>query len=189
MADIEIDFHASTDEIAKWVTEWVQCEGIHLVAMRFHPFGAREVQARDVSEVVTNDDIERVCFLISRPNLEVRSEVDFEDAHSEQLVLDIGRLSDDGLAESGLACRTDVAKALAVWRRIAKSLKAMTKAGVTGINRQNGRTAYYPSHRYTEGAEALEATGTPMLPTTGLRGPLLRLGKTAGPGSTDHFPQ
>jgi len=176
VADISIEFHATEQELAEWLMQWCRGDGISLVAMTFQPFSVKEVKSAEVPVVLRDPNVRRLCLFASQPKLDIQSKLEFERANDDELVLDVGRVSEEGLRESWLACRSDTPDALAKWRRIVKDLKAKTHAGVTAINRQNGVSAFYKSHRYSQGAKELEDAGTPILPIQGSGGPIIRLG-------------
>lgn len=177
MADISIDFHATEHEIANWLLEWLTMEKVTLVLMVFEPFSVKEIEFKQVTDIACSHDVKRLLLFASEPNLNVKNKVEFDRSNHDELVLDIGHLSEQGLGESWLACRTENPDALKKWRHIAKHLRANTRAGVTGISRQNGVAAFYRSHRYSQGAKDLEEAGTPILPCQGSNGPIIRLGK------------
>ena len=178
MAGVDINFHATPDEISAWLREWMQREQFHLVALHLNPLMAREVQPVDIPAMVREKAFDRLSLILSPPDLTLKYQSDFDETHFDQLALYVGRLSEDGLGESWIAGDTDNADAMRVWRRIAKDLKKMTNAGVTATNRHNGVSAFYKSHRYTEGAKTLESQGVYMIPFQGPNGPLLRLGES-----------
>ncbi|MEZ6073148.1 MAG: hypothetical protein R3C10_23490 [Pirellulales bacterium] len=179
MADIAIQFWATEQAFGEWIKQWIEFDDVVLVAMTFQPFGVKQVDPQAIPRVVGDRTVRRHCFVASPPILDVQYKTDFEDANPDALVLDIGHLSEDGLYESWLACRTDNLDALAKWRQIAKVIKVKTKAGVTAINRQNGISAFYRSFRYSEGAKDLESNGVTILTfrTPDTDGPEIRLGK------------
>lgn len=178
MPDINIQFHATPEEIAEWLLEWVEREHLHLVALTFSPFRAKNVEPANIDSAVREQGIRRLSLLIREPDVTPEYQSDFDDSHSDQLVLDVGRQSSEGLRESWLACRTDSAEAYRIWKRIARDVKNRTKPGITATDIETGASAYYKSHRYTDGAKALENRGVDMLPMQGLSRQRLRLGKS-----------
>ena len=176
MADISIQFFATDREIRDWLTDWLHLEEIALVAMAFQPFSVEQVVSHEIRSVLCDSKVARLCLLASQPNLDVQSKLEFERDNIDELVLDVGHLSEEGLRESWLACRSENTDAMSKWRQIAKDLKSKTSAGVTAINRQNGVSAFYKSDRYSQGAKELEDAGTRMLPIQGPDGPFIRLG-------------
>jgi hypothetical protein len=174
--DINIQFHATPDEIAGWLREWIECEQLYLVALTFSPFQSKVVELDKVQSTVKDQAIKRLSLLIRESDLTPKYQSDFDDRHSDQLVLDVGHLTPEGLRESWMACRTNSAEAFTIWKRIAKDIRAKTEPGVTATDIETGASAFYKSHRYTDGAKALENRGVVMLPIQGMNGPLLRLG-------------
>jgi hypothetical protein len=182
MADISIQFYATTEEFADWITAWVDESEIAVAAIAYQPFSVEAAGPCEIRSFLFDTAVRRICMFPAGipPNLHARSMSEFHDRNEGMLVLDIGRLSEAGLCESCLACRTADSVTLAKWRRIASDLKKRTKSGVTGINRRNGVAVFYRSCRFSNGAAELEAAGTPMVPTQGPNGPIIKLGNIAG---------
>jgi hypothetical protein len=176
MPDISIQFHATPDEISGWLREWIERDDLHLVAIKFAPFEAKEVELSKVNSVVYDESVRRLSLLVRQPDVTPKNQTDYADRHSDQLVLDVGQCTHEGLRESWMACRTDNVEAYKVWKRLAKELTARTKAGVTATDIKTGESAFYKSYRYTDGAKALENRGVKMLPMKGLSGLRLQLG-------------
>jgi hypothetical protein len=178
MTDINIDFHATPDELCDWVREWSNFGEIHLVVMRFPPISFEEISVDKIPDVFADSAVRRISFLLQPFDPSIKYQSDFDDEYNHQLVLEVGRSTPDGLGESWIACRTDNAEALNLWRRIANDLKARTDYGLTAINRQTGETGFYKKHRYSQGAKALDDKGVPILSIVGPgKGPILRLGR------------
>ncbi len=176
MADISIDFHALPEEQRDFVKQAVSDFGLHAVAIRFSPFEAVELVGDRLSEPFTDSSsYERIAFTLGTPSLSVAHELDFADRNPDALCLDIGKRSKTELRESSLFARTENAAALAVWKKIAKRWKGMTKKGALAVHPKTGATGPARGHRYTPGAKALEASGVPMLTITGI---ILKLGQT-----------
>ena len=180
MPDIEIQFHATADEIMEFVRDAVKMEGVHLAALKFQPFIAKELKPSEIASAVSDPSIHRFCFSVEPPDLNLKYQGDFDKRHSDQLVLYVGRLTSAGLGQSWLTCRTDNLETIKVWRKIAKSLKKRTEAGVTSINRENGMSSFDTSFRYSDGAKRLESQGVAILPIQAPNGPIFRLGDIRG---------
>jgi hypothetical protein len=178
MADINIQFHALPEEVAEWLLDWIEREQVNLVAINYSPFSARLVDPPRIAAVVTNDQFDRLSMLIQTRDLGGNNRRQFDELHPNQLVLEVGRLAPDGLAQSWLAARSDDEAALKVWKRIASDLVGHTRQGVTCINRQNGAASFEKSFRFTRGAERLQSEGVRILPPQGPNGPMIRLGPT-----------
>lgn len=176
MPDISIQFYAAEEELSDWITRWAVRHSLHVVAIQFRPFIIKRVQSNEVSDVVRNSEIDRVVLLTAPAYVNCDTKAEFENKNRDDLALDVGRLTEAGLAESWLAARTEDVSALKIWRSIVKDLKSETLAGVTAINRHNGIAAYYPADRYSPAAAAMEANQIPMLPLVGPQGPIIKLG-------------
>jgi len=177
MADISIQFYASESELSQWLTGWVAAHDLTVVGMTFQPFLISRIPASEINSAVRDASVDRFVLFAAAVSLTAKTKSAFEADHADGLVLDVGRLSDDGLAESWLACRTDNTVALEKWRHIASDLKSKTKQGITAISRENGIAAFYKSGRFSQGAAELEKAGIAMIATQGLAGPIIRLGK------------
>ena len=176
MADISIQFHAMPEELLQFVKECLRDFNIHVVAMRFFPFEATEVSADRLEEIFsTSSAFRELAFTVERPVLPVKSSMHFHDQNPSNLGLEIQRPTEKGLRQTWLACRTGDARALSIWKKIAKRLKEMTTTGVVAVNPDTGACASSSSFRFTSGAKALELAGVPMLPAAG--GNVLRFGE------------
>lgn len=182
MADISIQFHATPDELLAFAKQAVADFGLHVVAMRFFPFEAVEVdRGRLDSLFVDASPFRRLAFSLGVPVLPVEHELDFADKNPDHLRLDVGRRETSGLRESWLTARTDNPEALAAWKKVAKRLRDTTTKGATATNPRTGATGPARGHRFTAGARTLEAGGVPMLTNTGI---LLKPGMPMVEGGT-----
>jgi hypothetical protein len=154
MPDLSVQFYATQDEVADSLKKWVLHYGIQVAAMRFLPFSIALV-TDDVSGAVRDADVNRLVLLHGPAVLNVRDKADFEDKNEGGLILDLGRVSESGLAQSWLTCRTDNDDAFVVWKKIARDLRRWTTAGTTAINRQNGATEFDRENRYSPGARGI----------------------------------
>ena len=177
MADISIQFHALPEELQLFVKECVVEFNLHVVAMRFFPFGAIVVRIDDLDTVFSaSSPYEELALTVGKPSLPVKSNTDFYDKNPDLLRVDIRRAGQKGLEQTRIAARTNNPGSLVIWKKIAKRLKAMTQTGVLAVNPETGASVAAPSFRFTSGAKELAATGIPMLPIAG--GCLLKLGMT-----------
>jgi hypothetical protein len=169
MADISIQFHALPEELLAFVRQIVADFDLHTVALRFRPFDASALSKGRLDNCFSDESsYKRLHFTIGKPVLPAAHELDFSDKNPDSLRLDIGTLGEDGLRESWLSARTENLAAIATWKKIAKRLKSLTEQGATAVNPKTGRMGPAKSHRFTEGAKRLEATGIPMLTITGI---------------------
>jgi hypothetical protein len=177
MADISIQFHALPEEQRDFVTQCISDFGLHVVAIRYSPYEAVELDSAAIADVFLDaSPVRELAFTLCHPNLPAKGNMEFWDKNPDVLRLQIGRRSEKGVEESHLSARTENAAALAVWKKIAKRLKSMTEKGALAVQPKTGAAGPARGHRYTAGARALEATGVPMVTITGI---ILKLGQTA----------
>ncbi len=121
----------------------------------------------DLDALLLDPSVRELALTLEIPTLSVANATAFLDKHPGALRLDIGRRSEKGLRESSLSCRTSDARSLTAWKRVVRKLQCITKAGAIAVNPATGATSRLRSHRYTEGAKALDERGVPMLPVAG----------------------
>ncbi len=177
MPDISIQFYAQPNELCLFAANVVAEFNLHVVAMRYPPFEAVEIELEQIEEVLReSSSFREIAFTLCSPMLSAEGRMEFIDKNPDQLSLQLGRQLETGLEVSSMSARTDNRDALAVWRKIVSKLKKQTMQGITAVNRQTGVSAYYKSFRYTEGAKSFEEAGVTMLPPQGPNGPKIKLG-------------
>lgn len=167
MADISIQFHAALKELISFTSECVREFGLHVTAIRFHPFETVVVEPARLGEIIADSSIRRLALTLSLPVIGAKTLNRFLDQNPNAMLLDLGRLSDAGLKESWLTARTSEADALRAWKQIAGKLKETTRAGAVAVNPQTGASSKLKTHRCTAGARALQGQGVKMLPAAG----------------------
>ncbi|MEZ6056391.1 MAG: hypothetical protein R3C01_06770 [Planctomycetaceae bacterium] len=177
MPDISIQLYAQPNELLSFAANVISEFKLHVVAMRYPPFDAVEIERGQFEEVFRkSSSFREIAFTVSSPMLPVKGRMEFIDKNPDQLSLQIGRQTNNGLEPSSMSGRTDNQNALAVWKKIANKLKKQTMQGITAINRETGISAYNKSTRYTKIAKLLETDGVAMLPLQGPNGPRITLG-------------
>lgn len=159
MADIIIQFHATTDEIEDLVTHAVRTESLFVTARWHWPFRAILISESTVSEALRDPTMDDFVFTTREPALRGKTSLKFLDDNPGALLLDIGRLTEGGLKESCLSSKAATEQDIVIWRRIARQLRKQTMAGVTGFDPISGASSFYRAHRYTEGAKKLSNQG------------------------------
>src|ERR1051325_163437 len=135
MTDIAIQFHATASEIVELVQSAVIDFDLHVVAMRFGPFEAVEMDANSLNQLASKDSpFRELALTVDVPKLPVASNMKFLDKNLGALRVLIEHPSEEGLRQALLSTRVRDPKALAVWRKIAGRLKKMTKPGVIVVN-------------------------------------------------------
>jgi hypothetical protein len=167
MADISIQFHATLDEIVPLLRSFVDETDVSLCAIKYSPFQAIPMEKPDLEAILQRSDVPQVAFTLARPFLPANGMMHFLDQNPAALLLDVGRKVEAGLQESCLSARTSDKTTLAVWRRLSRRVIAATRTGVIAVNPKTGETAPLRSHRFSNGAKALERAGVPILPVAG----------------------
>ena len=161
-------FHALPEEVADLAKNAMNKFGLRAVAMSFFPFRAVEVNPDQIDAVFANESkYSQLALLPRAPILEVRGQMDFLDKNPDFLNLAIERVGTEGLRQSSLSGRTFDPEIHNLQKKIARLLKAVTKAGVVVRNPDTGASAWERIFRYTEGAKALSREGVRMLPVAG----------------------
>ncbi len=111
--------------------------------------------------------VRALVFTAAEPNLSAATMHQFLGLNPDALVLDIGRQSASGLAESGLSSHTRDEELTKRWRGAAKQLKGALHSGAIAINPATGETAPMTWHRFTRKAQEAYAAGTVIRPTAG----------------------
>ena len=150
-------FHATIDEIATLIEGWMDRYPIHLSAFAFPP--ARQVQiTRDtIREVLARPEVSSVAFTEGAVDPAWEQSYDVAGSGLVHLILDIGRLGSTGLTQSHLSTKT----VTPTWEKMNRELKKLTTAGATLVS-PDGSTEFRPIPRFSPGAKALAATGTPL---------------------------
>lgn len=183
MADISIQFHALPEELRDFVRECVTDFGLHVVAIRYYPYEAVELDSTALAGIFLDESaVRELTFTLLHPSLPAKGNMELWDKNPDVLRLQIGRRSSKGMEESHLSARTKNAAALAVWKKIAKRLKDMTEKGALAVQPETGATSLARGHRYTAGAKELEASGVSMLTIAGI---ILKLGQTPDGNTTN----
>lgn len=176
MAKLDLPFYASPEEIINWIERWVQIKGVTLVAVRFPPISFTEVTRKEIRKQITDPFVKQCSFLIRPFDSSIKYQIDFCERYPDQMILNIGHRTSDGLQESWLGYKTDNSNAIAIWKQIVKDIKSNTKPGITLTNFRSGVTSIEKRYRYSHGAQVLESQGVPMLPLAGKEGASIKLG-------------
>lgn len=141
---------------------------LYAVAMKYFPFAVEEVTAEEMGRISDPGSLyEELGLTLKQPTLPAKDNVDFYVNNPARLRITLARKAPEGLRQIGLSARTDDADALAIWKKIARRLKDMTRTGVVVLNPDTGATVPARTFRYTAGAKAMASTGVPMLPLAG----------------------
>lgn len=151
------EFHATIDEITSLVEGWVDRYPIYLSAFAFPPARQEQITRETIRDVLARSEISSVVFTESPVDPSCQQAHDVAATGMVHLILNIGRLGPTGLAHSFLSTMT----VTPTWQKMNRELKKMTTAGATLVF-ESGKTGFDRNARFTAGAKALAAAGTPL---------------------------
>jgi hypothetical protein len=179
MPDILIQFHALPEELLPFVKDCVLYFNLHVVAIRHFPFEAVEINEKGLHDVFSSSSrYVELALTLKPPVLEAAHGTDFGDRNTHAMRLQIGRITNRGLAESSLSARTSDGETNRVWKEVAKRLKRITHSSALAVNPDTEAAVRDRNHRYTDGVKRLETNGITILPVAG--GCVFRLGLSKG---------
>jgi len=151
------DFHATTDEIISLVETWMDRYPICLSAFAFPPAHQVEITRETIRDVLVRPEISSVVFTESPADPSCQQAVHVAESGMVNLILNIGRLGPTGLTQSFLSTMT----VTPTWQKMNRELKKIATAGATLVFK-SGITGFDRNARFTAGAKALAAAGTPL---------------------------
>jgi hypothetical protein len=158
MAGFETEFHATLDELCDFIEEWLDEHPIVISAFAFPPRSRVAISRETVRKVLARPDLLQVTFTHGPVDPSRISPSEVADDEHSFLYLLIGRLRPDGLEQSSLTSGYDDP----IWKKINRGLKRRTTAGAVYTNEDTGASHFYRNPRFTAGAKALYASGTPL---------------------------
>jgi hypothetical protein len=165
MPGISIQFHALPEELLALAKAWVSEFGLHVVAIKYPPYQATEVDSEALASIFAEGSpVRELVFTVSRPVLPAKGTVELGEKNPGGLRLMIGGRTTKGVGESHLMAGSDD-----IWKKIGKQLKDLTSLGVLVVHPETGETSPARGFRFTSGAKTLDANGVAMLSSTGLR--------------------
>lgn len=162
-------FHAHPDEVLELSFFCAQKFGLNCYALIDHPFVPLRIESLDELEKAYSRNIKDYfqIVLVKEPiNIVEYKNMEFIDKNPNSIIFEVGVLTKNTLGESCLSFRSNNEAAHKVSQQVARELKKITKAGVTGISAR-GDEAFYRSHRYTEKAKQLNIEGITPVPLGG----------------------
>lgn len=161
-----IQFYALPEELIPLIEEWKGEFAFRMVVVQLFPeMKAFEIDSfEDVANLpIEINNIYSVLLGFAEPVLDEKNRYAFLVKNKEFLTIDLGKLTEKGLEESALLGETDDVGLLSVWKKLARQLKKITKAGLWAVNTERGGKGFYKSYRYTEGACKLSQNGVKLL--------------------------
>lgn len=152
---VGVQFHGTPEEIIDFVTASMSEFRLYATLFWRAPAFRCEVWAEAAgfrAACAHEAPPEFIRLTLEPPVLPVDSENDFMRKNPEALLVDIGRLAADGLAESFIGARAEQPDTASAWRRIVSRWRKRTTAGAVAVNPQTGERAFIKGHHYTTGA-------------------------------------
>lgn len=165
MTGVSVQFHALPTEIPNLIAGLISDDNIFVTSAAGNP--PQFVPHKSLDSFVGVEGVRALFFTIEAPRLQARSLYEFRVTNPESLVLEIGRLTDEGLEESWLSSSAENKSTLKLWRRASKSLRAGMLSGAEAVNNSNGTIAPIKWHSFTKGALEVYKEGVKILPPAG----------------------
>ena len=160
MATLNVQFHATVDELVEFTGVVLVDPSVEALAVRYNPFEATRMSCDDASVTLLDPRVRRIVFTRGRSNAIGTGNLELLDANPGALVLDVGREGPTGVSESRLSASVG----RAAWKRELEELNRRTVAGAIGVHEKTGATAEYRTHRLSPGAVALSTSGVALRP-------------------------
>lgn len=151
------DFHATREEMLSVIQDWWDRYPIVVTTFAFPPPRMVLVDKTNFGEVLARPDVDSIVFTESAVDPSCRQAHDVAARGMNVLWLELGRLGSTGLTQSFLSTKT----VSPTWQKMNRELKKMTTAGATLLS-PDGTTSFQPNPRFSPGAKALAAAGTPL---------------------------
>ena len=159
MGTFGTEFHATPNELCDFIEDWLDQYPIVISAFAFPPLRRAAISRDTVREVLARPDINQITFTHGPVDPSVNSVSAVSDTGQSFLYLLIGRLKPNGLEQSSMSGMSDDP----TWKKINRDLKRHTTAGADYVEDATGKVWHsYRWPRFTPGAKALHASGTPL---------------------------
>lgn len=166
MSSISNQFHALPEELFYLVTTWVKEFDFRIVEMQLFPeFRVAELHsiANLEGSVIKQEETYSICLGLLPPDLSIDSRLGFFEKNPDYLVLNIGRLTKEGLRESFLSGMTNDQNLIKIWRKLVRHLRKETFTGLWATTPDASAKGFYKNARFTKGARELANNGTKLL--------------------------
>jgi hypothetical protein len=159
-----IQLHAAPCELIEFAERVARAYDLQVIVMEFPPARYRRVAIGEVASLASQEQVKKITLLREAPigESELKRKCD-----NDAIVIELSWPRGQSLRQSWVAACTEDPAMLAIWKPIARQLRAMSRAGATAVNSQTGASAHYKVFRHTEAARRLAAEGITMLPIAG----------------------
>jgi hypothetical protein len=158
MAGFNTQFHATLSELQDFIEAWLDQHPIVISAFAFPPCTRVAISRDTVRNVLARPDVGEVVFTQAPVDPSLTSAYDVGAAGYKSMQLNIGRMKSQCLQQSSLSTGYDDP----IWKKINRNLKRSAPAGAEFVQEATGARGYERNFRFTAGAKALAASGTPL---------------------------
>ncbi|MDD2377027.1 MAG: hypothetical protein PHD15_05725 [Clostridia bacterium] len=165
MSSINLQFHATKDEMIELIKKTLVEFELYMVAIKLSPKFHGELISIDEFEDKLNiiNECDMVFFSISRPNEIPNKYIKFLDNNKNSLVFHIGEKKNNILVESDIGTITQDIEILKLWKKIINKYKKTLLKGAWVINTKIGRKDFDKNHYYTAKAQKAFQDGLQMV--------------------------
>lgn len=156
-SSFETEFHATREELTSLIADWWDRYPIVVTTFAFPPARMVPVDKTNLREVLARADVNSMVFTEQAVDPSCKQAHDVAASGLSVLWIVLGRLGPTGLTQSSFSSLT----VTPTWQKINRELKKVTTAGATLIY-ENGARPFDRNARFTAGAKALAAAGTPL---------------------------
>lgn len=164
MAKVSLQFHARRDEIAQFVTQWINELGLWLAVETLTPaYGSTLLAQGQLSgELRLSDSVGRIALSLYPMEMNSSGSFGLVGKNSTALSVLVRREFSAVLGESVLQAMTDEPRSLSAWRRIRKGMIAGGHNSARAVNSVTGAEIAARDHYFSSGARGLYAHGVRM---------------------------
>lgn len=169
MAKINLQFHATQDEIIEVIKNSVTEYGLFLVSSQLFPeFTCELINIEEFDEKVSILKNSRMIFLYNyKPDTSIKNYMNFLETNKEFLLFDISNQDKNTLRESSIGTITYDTETLKIWKNIIGKFKRNLIKGAWIVWHMTGTKRYEKNHYYTISAKRAFEDGIKIVPFSG----------------------
>lgn len=163
MKKITIQFHATFDEVSCYASDMATRFNLFATLVKRNPFSIHTLQ-KESDFFETSNESRLAIFLTQKsPNINANSFIEFRNAHSGSVNIEVGLVTPQGLKESFFSFMSEDEGEIKIASTLARELKKRTKSAPISFNIVTGAESIARTHRYTQGAKNLYDNGVSIL--------------------------
>lgn len=155
MAGINLQFHATKEDIIELIKKTLIEFDLYMVAIKLFPeFKWELISIHEFDDKLNIINESRMVFLsVSKPEVIPNNYMEFLKQNNNSLVFDIGQLKDNILVESAIGTIAQDLETLKLWKKIVNRYKRTLLKGAWIINDESGIKEFSKNHYYTSKAQ------------------------------------